>query len=146
MQGLQSYRYSNVSSWWRIIITKRRGTCLLCTFHVLQSDNCVYTALEEMLLAFTVTDILNKHFCCRILSSSIQPCIVCIQLCVCRSFCYRNIPDRFASPCGGCRQIISEFGNYWVILTKPDGTYEQCTVSDLLPNGFTKTDLAAGQK
>ena len=59
---------------------------------------------------------------------------------------YRNIPDKFASPCGGCRQIMSEFGNYWVIVTKPDDSYEQCTVADLLPNGFTKTDLEAGQK
>ena len=58
---------------------------------------------------------------------------------------YRNIPDKFASPCGGCRQIISEFGDYWIIVTKPDDSYRQCTISELLPNGFTKMDLEAGR-
>ena len=73
-------------------------------------------------------------------SSSYIQTLFCILI----DFC-RNIPDKFASPCGGCRQIISEFGNYWVILTKPDDSYKLCTVSDLLPNGFTVDDLQAGQ-
>ena len=79
--------------------------------------------------------VINKRKRCN-QSDSQLPCDLC--------FC-SNTPDNFASPCGGCRQIMSEFGNYWVIVTKPDGSYKQCTLTELLPNGFSKTDLEAGQ-
>lgn len=59
---------------------------------------------------------------------------------------HRDIPDKFAPPCGACRQVMAEFGvDYWVILTKPDKTTCVHRVSDLLPHSFTTDDLRAGQ-
>ncbi len=42
------------------------------------------------------------------------------------------------SPCGGCRQKISEFadGDVRVTMATTDGTVQATTVSELLPGGF----------
>uniref|UniRef100_A0A8C9TS75 Cytidine deaminase n=1 Tax=Scleropages formosus TaxID=113540 RepID=A0A8C9TS75_SCLFO len=46
------------------------------------------------------------------------------------------------SPCGGCRQVMSEFGSDWdAYLTKPDGSFVKMTVMELLPTSFTPEDL-----
>lgn len=47
------------------------------------------------------------------------------------------------SPCGACRQVISEFsdGNTKVILTNLNGDTEETTISKLLPGAFTPKDL-----
>ena len=40
-------------------------------------------------------------------------------------------------PCGACRQMLYEFApNLRVLAVRGDGTYEQATLSDLLPRGF----------
>jgi len=45
--------------------------------------------------------------------------------------------EKFASPCGICRQFIYEFGSeIEVILAKMNGEYKIKTISDLLPDGF----------
>jgi len=57
------------------------------------------------------------------------------------------MPDQWASPCGGCRQIMVEFGlDFWVIMTKLDGTFKQILVRDLVPHSFTAEELRAGQR
>lgn len=47
------------------------------------------------------------------------------------------------SPCGGCRQKISEFAssNVKVIMADLDGDLEEVTIGDLLPAGFDKSHL-----
>ncbi|XP_022057116.1 cytidine deaminase b [Acanthochromis polyacanthus] len=51
--------------------------------------------------------------------------------------------DRFISPCGGCRQVMREFGSNWdVYLTKPDGQYKKTTVDELLPISFSPEDMS----
>jgi cytidine deaminase len=40
------------------------------------------------------------------------------------------------SPCGACRQVISEFGLETVVLFKSEQGYEELTISELLPSGF----------
>jgi cytidine deaminase len=47
------------------------------------------------------------------------------------------------SPCGSCRQVLSEFGlNIEVILVDEEGkVIEQSTVRELLPGAFLKEDL-----
>lgn len=40
------------------------------------------------------------------------------------------------SPCGACRQVISEFGTDTIVLFKSEQGYEELTISDLLPSGF----------
>ncbi|MCL5032263.1 MAG: cytidine deaminase [Thermotogae bacterium] len=40
------------------------------------------------------------------------------------------------SPCGACRQVMAEFGNFDVILANDDGEIEQTTVDQLLPGAF----------
>ena len=42
--------------------------------------------------------------------------------------------------------MMVEFGlDFWVIMTKPDGSYEQRRVRDLVPFSFTAEELKAGQ-
>ncbi len=55
----------------------------------------------------------------------------------------------YASPCGNCRQVMSEFAeqsNYWVIMSQVDGPYILTTVDKLLPHSFTSADLHRGQQ
>ena len=62
---------------------------------------------------------------------------------------FRDSKGSYASPCGNCRQIMSEFAeqsNYWVIMTQLDGSYILTTVDDLLPHFFTSADLQNGQQ
>ncbi len=49
--------------------------------------------------------------------------------------------DKPVSPCGACRQVMSEFGNFKVILTNLKGDVLETTVSELLPYSFDKEDL-----
>ncbi|XP_076132609.1 cytidine deaminase a [Alosa pseudoharengus] len=50
--------------------------------------------------------------------------------------------EQVISPCGGCRQFMREFGAHWdVYMTKPDGSYCQISVEELLPVSFGPSDL-----
>ncbi|MGQ9855154.1 MAG: cytidine deaminase [Fervidobacterium sp.] len=49
--------------------------------------------------------------------------------------------DKPVSPCGACRQVMSEFGNFKVILTNLKGDVLETTVQELLPYSFDKEDL-----
>ncbi|KAJ8412018.1 hypothetical protein AAFF_G00142850 [Aldrovandia affinis] len=53
-----------------------------------------------------------------------------------------DLNEQFISPCGGCRQFMREFGTHWeVFLSKPDGSYVEMTVDELLPVSFGPEDL-----
>ncbi|XP_062329958.1 cytidine deaminase b [Osmerus eperlanus] len=53
-----------------------------------------------------------------------------------------DLQDQFISPCGGCRQFMREFGTDWeVYMSKPDGSYLEMRVRDLLPLSFGPEDL-----
>ncbi|KAI1890708.1 hypothetical protein AGOR_G00156420 [Albula goreensis] len=53
-----------------------------------------------------------------------------------------DLHEQFISPCGGCRQFMREFGSHWeVFLSKPDGSYVEMTVDELLPVSFGPEDL-----
>ncbi|MEN6514838.1 MAG: cytidine deaminase [Fervidobacterium sp.] len=45
------------------------------------------------------------------------------------------------SPCGACRQVMSEFGDFEVVLTNLNGDIIQTSVNQLLPYSFDKDDL-----
>jgi cytidine deaminase len=49
--------------------------------------------------------------------------------------------DPPASPCGACRQVLVEFGDFPVILANPAGERLQTTVGNLLPDAFTPDSL-----
>ena len=49
--------------------------------------------------------------------------------------------DPPASPCGACRQVLVEFGDFPVILANPAGERVLTTVSRLLPDAFTPESL-----
>lgn len=53
--------------------------------------------------------------------------------------------NRFCTPCGGCRQRLSEFGAADTIVwsADPDGAHMQQTLAELLPHGF---ELIEGEK
>ncbi|XP_062511498.1 cytidine deaminase-like [Corticium candelabrum] len=55
-----------------------------------------------------------------------------------------DMREKTVTPCGACRQFLSEFGSDWtVVLTKPDLSYTCLSVSDLLPHHFSAKDLEA---
>ena len=47
------------------------------------------------------------------------------------------------TPCGGCRQVIAEFGlGAWVIIADTSGRIvNECAIEDLLPGAFLPKDL-----
>ena len=47
-----------------------------------------------------------------------------------------------ASPCGACRQVLAEFGDFPVILVNLAGERRITSVGELLPNAFTPESLA----
>jgi len=46
-----------------------------------------------------------------------------------------------AKPCGACRQVMNEFGDFDVYLANTKGDIEKTTVSELLPKSFGPKDL-----
>ena len=49
-----------------------------------------------------------------------------------------------ASPCGACRQVLAEFGDFAVIQAGANGVSERTSVAELLPRAFSRTDLMKG--
>ncbi|CAJ1086131.1 zgc:103586 [Xyrichtys novacula] len=53
-----------------------------------------------------------------------------------------DVKDSFVGPCGACRQVLVEFGADWIVyLTKPDGSYKETSLNELLPHAFTPKHL-----
>jgi len=51
------------------------------------------------------------------------------------------------SPCGACRQVLSEFApELAVYIANKDGAYRTTTLKKLLPDSFTPAHLQAGNK
>ena len=48
------------------------------------------------------------------------------------------------SPCGACRQVLVEFGDFPVILANIEGERIVTSVGDLLPDAFTPESLVKG--
>ena len=51
-----------------------------------------------------------------------------------------------ASPCGACRQVLVEFGDFPVILANLEGERIVTSVESLLPDAFTPESLVKGQE
>ncbi len=50
--------------------------------------------------------------------------------------------ERIAWPCGGCRQVLHEFGPDMVVIVEgPGGEREQRPLTELLPEAFGPSDL-----
>lgn len=49
--------------------------------------------------------------------------------------------EKPVSPCGACRQVMAEFGNFKVILANTKGEWLETDVKKLLPYSFEKKDL-----
>jgi cytidine deaminase len=46
-----------------------------------------------------------------------------------------------SSPCGACRQVLVEFGDFPVIIANPEGERIETSVGQLLPKAFTPDSL-----
>lgn len=52
------------------------------------------------------------------------------------------VTENGGAPCGACRQTLREFGAHIVVLiADADGDYRETTVSALLPDSFSASDL-----
>ena len=51
-----------------------------------------------------------------------------------------------ASPCGACRQVLAEFGDFPVVLANLAGERRITSVGELLPNAFGSNALVNGQE
>jgi cytidine deaminase len=51
-----------------------------------------------------------------------------------------------SSPCGACRQVLVEFGDFPVILANLDGDQILTSVTELLPDAFTPKSLVKAQE
>ena len=51
-----------------------------------------------------------------------------------------------AAPCGACRQVLAEFGDFSVVLANLDGGQRTTTVRDLLPTAFDPATLSAARE
>eukprot|EP00741_Cyanophora_paradoxa_P012217 tig00020603_g11804.t1 len=58
-------------------------------------------------------------------------------------FVATDLEEEFGAPCGGCRQVLNEFGEYPVFLVRNDLQYKQTSVSELLPFAFGPSHLLA---
>lgn len=47
----------------------------------------------------------------------------------------------YAYPCGVCRQVMSEFGDFTVIVAKNENDYKEYKLSELLPHSFNKDSM-----
>ena len=53
-----------------------------------------------------------------------------------------DVTDKWAYPCGACRQFIIEFANDLdIYLVKTDSTYKKVNIKDLLPHPFQEDFL-----
>ena len=50
-------------------------------------------------------------------------------------------PNDYAYPCGVCRQVMSEFGDFTVIVAKNENDYKEFKLSELLPHSFSKDSM-----
>lgn len=50
--------------------------------------------------------------------------------------------DPPAAPCGACRQVLAEFGDFPVVLVGAGGSRRETSVAELLPLAFGPSDLA----
>ena len=50
------------------------------------------------------------------------------------------------SPCGACRQVLVEFGNFPVILANLEGDRTLTSVAELLPDAFTPESLVKSKE
>ena len=57
------------------------------------------------------------------------------------------VSDSRATPCGACRQVLSEFadGNFQVITADPGGKWKTFIGDELWPHMFTKDDLKSDE-
>lgn len=46
---------------------------------------------------------------------------------------------------GGCRQVLSEFGNFDVYCLRSNGKVSRTSLAELLPFAFSQRDLSKGQ-
>lgn len=52
------------------------------------------------------------------------------------------VTENGGSPCGSCRQTLWEFGaDILVLIADATGAYRETTIAELLPDGFSATDL-----
>lgn len=56
-----------------------------------------------------------------------------------------DITESTVYPCGACRQVMSEFGNFDVYCLKANGQLSRTTLGELIPHAFSPQDLSKGQ-
>ena len=52
-----------------------------------------------------------------------------------------DVKDTFSAPCGGCRKVMNEFGDFPIIVANESGKFLTYKVSDFLPYAFDQSQL-----
>jgi cytidine deaminase len=99
---------------------------------LLTADNQVFTGVNVENSAYSLTICAERNAVSTAISQGKQE-FLAIAL----------VTNDGGSPCGACRQVLSEFGNdIQVIIADEQGDIQQqITVSDLLPNGFGSNNV-----
>jgi cytidine deaminase len=101
---------------------------------VLTADGRVFTGCNVENASFGLSVCAERH---AVASAVAAGCGEFVGLAVVTS---SNPP---AAPCGACRQVLAEFGDFPLVLVNTDGDRLETTVADLLPRSFGPKALPA---
>ena len=95
---------------------------------ILSDDGRVFLGCNIENSSYGATICAERNAVCHMVQAgSLQPIAIAI--------CYSA--EEFASPCGICRQVLSEFNQDLIVLmAKLDGSYQETTLARLLPGAF----------
>ncbi len=105
---------------------------------LLTDDNLVYTGCNVENASFSATNCAERTAFYKAISDGkrkfIKIAVVAIK---------DGVIDKNTSPCGVCRQVMSEFcdDDFLIITATSETEYNQYTLSQLLPNSFTNNNF-----
>lgn len=102
---------------------------------LLAGDGTVHTGANVENAAYPVSGCAEVTAINTAVSSGIRAIKIVAVVCLDAD----SIDDAY--PCGGCRQVMNEFGVHTVLVAAGDGSHREHALSELLPYGFSGETL-----